>query len=127
MSVSPVNRSTTFLLVASFFMAASPIVAGEKLKVFILAGQSNTVGHARAHTIATLYKAGKPAGENLTRLVFKDNTTIPKAMDEQLVRARQIDELSGGIGLPKIKNMPDGTEKKALQAQVDQLLEAHEA
>jgi hypothetical protein len=28
--------------------------AGEPLKVFILAGQSNTVGHARAHTIATL-------------------------------------------------------------------------
>ncbi len=127
MSVRQLNRSVTLILVASLMMAASPVVAGEKLKVFILAGQSNTVGHARGHTIATLYKSDKPRDEALTKLVFKNNATISKAIDEQLARARKIDELSGGIGLPRIKKMPDGPEKKALKAQVDDLLEAHEA
>ncbi len=126
MSVSPLNRSTFLIVVASLVMAASPVVAGQKLKVFILAGQSNTVGHARGHTIATLYKSDKPGDKALTRLVFKDNATISKAMHEQLARARKIDELSGGIGLPKLKKMPDGPEKKALQALVDEAIEAHE-
>ena len=100
--------------------------AKEKLKVFILAGQSNTVGHARGHTIATLYKADKPGDKALTEMVFKD-ANIGAAIDEQLPRARKLDELSGGISMDKIKQMADGPEKKALQAQVDRLLEAHNA
>ena len=101
------------------------VSAGEKLKVFILAGQSNTVGHARGHTIATLYKNGMSKDAALTQMVFTED--MGKAFDEQLARARKIDELSGGIGFPKIKAMADGPEKKALQAQVDELLEAHAA
>jgi len=100
--------------------------AKEKLKVFILAGQSNTVGHARGHTIATLYKSNRPGDKALTEMVFKD-ADIGAAIDEQLTRARKIDELTGGISMDKIKNMADGPEKKALQAQVDKLLEAHNA
>lgn len=100
--------------------------AQEKLKVFILAGQSNTVGHARGHTIATLYKSNKPGDKALTRMVFK-GADLGAAIDEQLTRARKIDELSGGISMDRIKKMPDGPEKKALQAQVDKLLEAHNA
>ena len=47
--------------VAIFALAiilSASVFADQKLKVFILAGQSNTVGHARGHTIATLYKNG---------------------------------------------------------------------
>ncbi len=100
--------------------------AKKKLKVFILAGQSNTVGHARGHTIATLYKSDKPGDRALIEMVFGD-ADIGAAIDEQLVRARKIDELSGGISMDKIKEMADGPEKKALQARVDKLLEAHNA
>ena len=103
---------------------AGTALAREKLTVFILAGQSNTVGHARGHTIATLLKSGKPGDKPLTRMVFKD-ADISNAIDEQLTIARTIDELSGGINMDKIKKMPDGPEKKALQTQVDRLLEAH--
>ena len=100
--------------------------AKKKLKVFILAGQSNTVGHARAHTIATLYKSGKAGDQALIEMVFED-ADIGAAIDEQLTRARKIDELSGGISMDKIKKMAGGPEKKALQVLVDQLLEAHNA
>lgn len=127
MNVNLVNRCATFIVLALLMMASGPVDAKEKLKVFILAGQSNTVGHAQAHTIATLFKSNKPGDKALTRLVFKDNTFIAKAIDEQLARAREIDELTGGIGMPKIKMMPDGPEKKALQEKVNKLLEAHEA
>lgn len=105
---------------------AGTVSAQEKLKIFILAGQSNTVGHAQSHTIATLYKSDRPGDRALTKMVFKD-ADIGAAIDEQLSRARKIDELSGGISMDKIKKMPDGPEKKALQAKVDKLLEAHAA
>ena len=122
------SRNIVIVAVGAFFLSSfGSSSAGEKLKVFILAGQSNTVGHARGHTIATLYKSDEPRDEALTGLVFRDNVTISKDMDEQLARAKKIDELSGGIGFPKIKQMPDGPEKKALQAQVDELVAAHEA
>ncbi len=100
--------------------------AKKKLKVFILAGQSNTVGHARGHTIATLYKSDKPGDKALITMVFED-ADLGAAIDEQLARARKIDELSGGISMDKIKKMADGPEKEALQARVDKLLEAHDA
>ena len=41
--------------VAGAVLTAQVTLAAEPLKIFILAGQSNMVGHARAHTIATLY------------------------------------------------------------------------
>lgn len=116
-------------IVASICLCLSMVdtaSAKEKLKVFILAGQSNTVGHARAHTIATLYKSSKPGDEALAKMVFKD-ADLGAAIDEQLSRARKIDELSGGISMDKIKTLPDGPEKKALQAQVDKLLEPYNA
>ena len=99
--------------------------AGQKLKVFILAGQSNTVGHARGHTIATLYKNGMAKDKALARLVFAKD--MAKVFEEQLVKARKLDELSGGIGLPKIKKMSAGPEKKSLETQVNKLVSEHEA
>ncbi len=100
--------------------------AKETLKVFILAGQSNTVGHARGHTIATLFRSDKPGDKSLTKMVFKD-ADFGAAIDAQLTRARKIDDLTGGISMDKIKKMADGPKKKALQSQVDRLLEEHNA
>ena len=116
-------RADVFLAPAIILTAS--VFADQKLKVFILAGQSNTVGHARGHTIATLYKNGMTKDKDLVRMVFTKD--MSKEFEEQLIKARKLDELSGGIGLPKIKNMPDGPEKKALESKLNKLFAEHES
>jgi len=115
-------------MAAAIVSIASPAVAAEKLKIFILAGQSNTVGHANPHTIATLYQSGDPRDEALAKMVFKEGSGLSKAkLDAQLVEARKLDELGGGISFDKVKKMEDGPEKKALEAKVKKHKDAHEA
>ena len=115
-------------MAAAIVSIASPAVAAEKLKIFILAGQSNTVGHANPHTIATLYQSGDPRDEALAKMVFKEGSGPSKAkLDAQLVEARKLDELGGGISFDKVKKMEDGPEKKALEARVKKHKDAHEA
>ena len=116
-------RADAIFALAIIFSAS--VFADQKLKVFILAGQSNTVGHARGHTIATLYKNGMTKDKDLVRMVFSKD--MSKEFEEQLIKARKLDELSGGIGLPKIKNMPDGPEKKALEFKLNKLVADHES
>lgn len=114
----------TLIAVLSF---ASPICGGEKLTIFILAGQSNMVGHARAHTIATLYHSDAERDKELVKLVFGDDSKLSgEALDEQLARGRKLDELTGGISHEKVKALPEGPEKTALEAQVKKLKDAHE-
>ncbi len=128
MNFSPLKRSITLVATASFLLIASQVFAGEKLKVFILAGQSNMVGHARAHTIATLFHSDDGRDKRLVELVFgKDSGLSKKTLDEQLTLGRKIDELTGGISHDKIKAMKPGPEKTALEAEVKKLKEAHEA
>lgn len=104
------------------------VFAEEPLKIFILAGQSNTVGHARAHTIATLYASGNPRDKELLQLVIdKDSGLSKKTLAQQLARGVKLDELTGGISNDKIKAMKDGPEKVELEAKVKKLKEQHEA
>ena len=119
-----------FRLRANVFLALAIILPGsvfadQKLKVFILAGQSNTVGHARGHTIATLYKNGMAKDAILTQMVFRKD--MSEAFEEQLIKARELDELSGGIGFPKIKNMLGGSEKESLESKLNKLVAEHES
>ena len=115
---------TLCLIFLTTVIFLTSVLASRKLKVFILAGQSNAVGHARGHTIATLYKNGMANDKDLARMVFTKD--MSKLFEEQLNKARELDELSGGIGLPKIKNMPEGSEKKALETKVIELVSEHE-
>jgi alpha-galactosidase len=126
---SILNKKWAVLTMAAAIVSiASPAVAAEKLKIFILAGQSNTVGHANPHTIATLYQSGDPRDEALAKMVFKEGSGLSKAkLDAQLVEARKLDELGGGISFDKVKKMEDGPEKKALEAKVKKHKDAHEA
>ena len=119
--------STFFLpLVAIIGFAAQ--ANGKKLQVFILAGQSNMVGHANAHTIATLYDSDAAGDKRLAQMVFKKgNDLSKKALSVQLTEGRKIDELTGGISNEKLKNMSDGPEKKALEEKVKKHKEAYEA
>jgi len=130
---SPMNfkhpKTFSLLAIVSLLLfSASPVVGEEPLKIFILAGQSNTVGHARAHTIATLFPSSDSRDQGLVQMVFDSNSGISrKTLEDQLTLGKQIDELTGGISNDKIKKMADGAEKTALEAKVKQLKEAHEA
>jgi len=128
MNNNPIKKGALLAMAASIFPIANPVMAGEKLKIFILAGQSNTVGHANQHTLATLYRPGDARDEKLTQLVFKaDSGLSPKALEEHLERARRIDELTGGISNEKIKAMSDGPEKTAAEAEIKKLNEVYDA
>lgn len=110
------------LLLITTPVITTPVTAGEKLKVFILAGQSNTVGHARAHTIATLYHSDDARDKKLVEMVFgKDNALSKKTLEEHLKLARRIDEITGGISHDKLKAMEAGPEKTALEAEAEEL------
>ncbi|MCF7958263.1 MAG: hypothetical protein K9M57_07445 [Phycisphaerae bacterium] len=102
---------------------ASSGVAGEKpLKIFILSGQSNMVGHARGHTMATLFNSDGPRDKDLIQLVFRKDAKISKAIfDEQLARAKKVDEIN-----KKIKTMTDATKKAELEGEVKVLTTAHD-
>jgi len=102
--------------------------ADKPLKIFILAGQSNTVGHARAHTIATLYASDNPRDQELLQLVIdKDSGLSREMLEEQLAHGARLDELTGGISNNEIKAMSAGEEKSELEAKVKNLKSAHEA
>jgi alpha-galactosidase len=86
------------------------------------------VGHARAHTIATLFHSDKARDQELIRLVVGEDSGVSKnTLDEQLKLGRKIDELTGGISNEKIKAMSPGPEKTALEARVKELKDSHEA
>ena len=123
------KKRAVLTMAAALVSIASPVGAAEKLKIFILAGQSNTVGHANPHTASRPSTSrASPRDEALAKMVFKEGSGLSKAkLDAQLVEARKLDELSGGISFDKVKKMEDGPEKKALEAQVKKLKDAHEA
>ncbi|MCP4846555.1 MAG: sialate O-acetylesterase [Verrucomicrobiaceae bacterium] len=99
----------------------------KKLQVFILAGQSNMVGHANSHTMATLYDSDDANDKRLAEIVFKKGSGLSKeALGEQLAQVRKTDELTGGISNDKIKKMSEGPEKTALEAKVKKLKEDYE-
>ena len=128
MKFNPFKRSSLLTVLVSLLSLANPAFSKEKLKVFILAGQSNMVGHARAHTMATLYHSGTTRDKKLTELVFKKGGNLSKkTLEDQLAEARKLDELTGGISNDKIKGMSAGPEKTALEAEVKKRKDAHDA
>ena len=95
--------------------------ASKKLKVFILAGQSNMVGHSNGRTMGTLFNADGSKDEALAKMVFgKDAKLSKQRFDETLALAKQLDELTGGVGDPKITAMTDAAEKAAAEAKAAQ-------
>lgn len=118
-------RVTTVL--ASVLLACSvgmqpAEAASKKLKVLILAGQSNMVGHSRGHTMATLFNSDGPKDRTLIDLVFgKDTQLSKKRFDETRALARQLNELTGGIGDPKIKAMTDAAQKASAEAEAERM------
>lgn len=111
----------SLILLACVF-AQPAEAAAKKLKIFILAGQSNTVGHANAHTMGALFNPDGPKDKVLADLVFgKDAKVSKQRLDETLALAKQLNELTGGIGDPKIKAMTDAAQKAAAEAEANRI------
>ena len=128
MNICSIKKTFLYSIITMFYVFLSISSGDEKLKIFILAGQSNMVGHADAHTIATLFNSGSERDERLTKLVFeKDSGLSKKVLEQQLSRAKKIDVLTGGISNDKIKNLPEGDEKKALEQKVKKHKVGHDA
>ena len=122
------SRTLILSVSAAILSLSTSVSAGKKLQIFILAGQSNMVGHANPHTIATLTQTGSARDKELLQMVFGEGSGVTReAVDKQLAQAARIDELTGGISNEKVKNMADGPDKKALQAKVQTLKNSHEA
>ena len=125
------NSFKTIPLIAMVLLASlngSQLPGQQPLTIFLLAGQSNTVGHARAHTIATLFPSSDSRDQQLRQLVFKGNRGVSlESFEAQLELGRKIDRLTGGISNDKLKKMPPGPEKKAIEDQVKQLKDARQS
>ena len=101
--------------------------AAEPLKIFVLAGQSNMVGHARAHTIATLFASENPRDRELLDMILREDHGLSgEDLEQQLNHARELDALTGGISNDKIKKMEEGDAKTSLVAKTDAMKARHE-
>lgn len=119
------------IAVVCVLMLGVPVQAADEprkvLKVFILAGQSNMVGHSDAHTAGTLFNEDGPKDESLAKIVFGENAKLSKRrLNETLALARQLNELTGGVGDPKLKAMTDAVQKAAAEAEATRLKAALE-
>lgn len=126
------TMNRTMIAVAIALMFGSTVQAAEEpLKIFILAGQSNMVGHSRGHTMGTLFNADGPKDQELTDLVFAQDAGLSRQRLEQArALARQLNELTGGIGDPKLKAITDAASKADAEARAEKMkadLEAYKS
>jgi hypothetical protein len=122
------KKFPVLMMLAMMLAVAAPAFAKGKLKIFILAGQSNMLGHSNAHTMATLFDSSDPRDKKLAEMMFKKGGAVSKKLlDEQIARAKILDELTGGISKSKLKAITDAAEKAALEAKVAPLKAAHDA
>ena len=128
MNKKSVTKSIAGVLLACSVVIQSAEAESKKLKVFIMAGQSNTVGHANGHTMGTLFNADGPKDEALSKLVFgKDPKISKKHYDDTMALGKQLNELTGGIGDPNFKAITDPAEKSAAEAKAAPMKAALEA
>jgi alpha-galactosidase len=101
-------RLVAFALLSVFVLGIATIPASEpdakKLQVFILAGQSNMVGHANYITIPRLFADERPEVAMLARLVFKKGMTVTrKTVDDQIATKIARDKINNDIRNKNIK------------------------
>ncbi|MEM0927353.1 MAG: sialate O-acetylesterase, partial [Planctomycetota bacterium] len=107
--------------------AESAELATKRLKIFVLAGQSNMVGHARAHTIATLAASDDPRDRELLDLVFQSGKKPSQNhLNEMLELGRSLDQMTGGVSMDKLGAVEPGPKKESLEKKVDELKQRHD-
>jgi hypothetical protein len=84
------------------------------VQVFILAGQSNMVGHANFITIPTLFTAKEPEVRALSKLAFKNGMTVTRAMvDDQIATMIKRNDLNQKIRKKEITGKDEITAARA--------------
>jgi len=93
-------------------------ISKKKLQIFILAGQSNMVGHAHYRTIPALLTAEEPGVKNLAKLIFKEGAIAPGDAKDMIESRIKCDKLNKELRTKKIT----GEDKiAAAQAQLKEL------
>ena len=123
-----VRIAVTLFFVLSTVRGEVAEPAKKKLQIFLLAGQSNMVGHANYITIPTLLTAKEPEVRGLAKLVFKKNAKISRAVVEDLIATRiKRDNINKDLRAKKIEGADNIAEAQAevkkLQAQVDEKMQ----
>ena len=76
--------------------------ANKKLQVFILAGQSNMVGHASYLTVPTLLKLDDPDAKAATQRVFKNGEIAPEDVKAHIETRVKLNALTKELADNKI-------------------------
>lgn len=115
----------SLLLVIATAYGQAEELTRKKLQVFILAGQSNMVGHANYITIPTLFAAEEPEVRELAKLVFKDGSNVTREMvDAQIAKRIERDDLNKQL---REKKITGADEIAAAQAKIAQLQAEYDA
>lgn len=124
----PIPHSLLLLLALGTAAATAREPDPKKLQVFILAGQSNMVGHANYITIPRLFADERPEVRELAQLVFKDGMTVTRAdVDRQIATRIARDKINNDLRNNKIEGeeavASARTELERLQAEYDSTTE----
>ena len=93
-----------FLLLVAATPGQAEKLSKNKLQIFILAGQSNMVGHANYITVPTLFTAKEPSVRRLAKLAFKDGKKVTRAHVDDLIATRiKIGQLQNQVRKSKDK------------------------
>lgn len=99
-----IPHSLLLLLVLGTTTAQAREPDAKKLQIFILAGQSNMVGHASYITIPRLFADERPEVKELARLVFKEGMTITRAtVDDQIATSIAQGKINNDLRNKKIQ------------------------
>lgn len=110
---------TLLLTLACSAVAMAREPNANKLQVFILAGQSNMVGHANYITIPRLFADERPEVQKLASLVFKEGLTVTrKTVDEQIATRIERDKINTDL---RKKTIEGEAAIAAAQAKVKEL------
>ena len=95
---APFVTALTLLAVSLTTTGTVKAAKPKAVQVFILAGQSNMVGHANFITIPTLFTAKEPEVRALSKLAFKNGMTVTRAMvDDQIATMIKRNDLNQKI------------------------------
>ena len=95
---APFVTALTLLAVSLTTTGTVKAAKPKAVQVFILAGQSNMVGHANFITIPTLFTAKEPEVRALSKLAFKNGMTVTRAMvDDQIATMIRRNDLNQKI------------------------------
>ena len=111
---APFVTALTLLAVSLTTTGTVKAAKPKAVQVFILAGQSNMVGHANFITIPTLFTAKEPEVRALSKLAFKNGMTVTRAMvDDQIATMIKRNDLNQKIRKKEITGKDEITAARA--------------